>query len=1057
MALPKLAPTGQISAERRQLTMMFCDVVGSTALSEQLDPEDFFRIIRAYQDECTEQATRLGGHLARSFGDGLLFYFGFPHAHEDDPARAVRAALSIIADFTNRSFVVGRQERISLAVRVAVHTGEVVVGALREGDAWDQVEVFGTTANVAARLQQAASPNTVLIGTLTHDLVRGVFRCRYAGAHRIKGLTGAVKSWQVETEIDAESRFDQTRAAVLSPIVGREAEVSQLIELWDRATRGEGRLVQVSGEPGIGKSRLVRALREALDDRRHVTLFYQCSPLHTNTPLYPMIEQVRRASGLRPDDKPRAALKKLEAMFGLATDRAQIAVPYYATFLSIAKSAGYQPVDLSTPGQREKALEVFASLPVELSSRMPVLMIIEDAHWIDPTSLELLRRLRGHLPGKRVLVIVTYRPNVLALLEDEPHDALVTVGRLDRRDTESLISAVAGNAALPRYLIKRIVDRTDGVPLFVEEVTKAIVEAGHSQDTGVSVAPSGSLTTPSVPTTIHDSLMERLDRLGPAKQVVQVAAVIGRHFDFRTLQHLCAVPGAALHDALRSLEVAGLIRPRGEMAETGYSFKHAMVQEAAYGSILKNERAHLHQRVADQIRQRSKSRDSGELAELAYHCSKAGLIREATASWLEAGKRALLRSANKEAIAHLSEGLTLVSRLPPTTSRHRQEIELQSNLAMAYMALEGWAGPHVERAYQRALELSRAFGTSRQQSVALWGISQVKLVGTDLLRSMEYAREFIGLADAADDMGIKLMAHSASLTSNFFLGHLKTALRHAEFVLANYDPRRHRRLVEIYQHDPNLVALEYLGHIYWLLGRPQEAAACCRKARSQAEKLGHPFMRAFALILGSSDHLYERDFAAHLDCIQKGVRIAKENGITIYEVFGPLWATEALMARDASRGTVDRLADLIETLLKFDCYLQAPLYQILLAGAYNTIGDNAKARLLARSAEALMRRTKERWFAPEVYRIHGGLLLGGDAPDRRGAEGCFRRSLASARRMGAVGWELRTVIDLARLSIDEGDPKKAKGLLTRISRKYAAHESCADLRTARTLLNAVMM
>jgi predicted ATPase/class 3 adenylate cyclase len=1032
------------SAERRQLTIVFIDLADSTLLSERLDPEEFISVLHFYREICHERIERYGGQVARSFGDGMLAYFGLPHAHEDDAERAIHTALSILSTIRQSACALP-SGAVRLGVRIGVSTGVVVVGNRMTRPEYDQQEIFGTPAHIAARLQAIAPINTVVIGHPTYELVRGAFRCADLGAQLLKGVNDPVQMWRVDDVLFSESRFEKTRPDPLTPMIGRAVECRRLMELWEQSLRGRGQVAIISGEPGIGKSRLVKTFRAEIAAARKQTLYLQCSPLHVNTPFAPAIELIKRVANLRETDSAVEWIDKLRRTIGyLAADLASC-VGYYGAMLSIPATGDYVPADLSSQGARDRALDFMTEVTIALSRRVPVLVVFEDVQWIDPTSLELHERLVQRIASEQIMVIVTRRDDTKTPALSGPNIHAMPLARLEAAECEQMARTLAGDVPLPRTLLQRIAERTDGVPLFIEEVTRSARRVWEQY--------AGTTTerlAPSVPATIKDSLTERLDGLGGARQTAQIAAIFGRTFEFDALAAVSRLTRDRLDAALRKLVDDGLLRRYGEPPAAIYSFKHALLQEAAYESLLRDERRELHARAALWLA--AGARDSPQLSMLGYHFSRAGMTQEAVDALLAAGKSALNRSANKEAIATLREALDLVAKLPASEPRFQQEIELLSLLAMAYTALSGWSAPAVERCYGRALELCRAHGSLRQRSIVLWGVTVTKLVKCEFAKSLAYAHEFLDLAASAQDDEVALMAHAAALIANFFLGNLEAARRSVEFVCARYDGEAHGRLVQVYQHDPKIVALCYGGHIDWLLGFPQKAKARCEEARRLARQLGDPFMLALALILGSSDHLYERDLAANWACVQEGIAVARQHGLQMYEIFGPLWAAEAAVSRRPGKAQLDELAALVETLLQNHAYLQAPLYQIFLAEEYVRLGDIATARSLAEAAERLMAQTGERWFEPEIHRVRARLLHRDPNPDHDQAMRLYSRALESARELCALGWELRASIGLAEFLHEQGGTDDARKVLEGALRGLPAEETSADRRTATALL-----
>jgi len=1036
------------AAERRQLTIMFVDVVGSTTLSSGLDPEEFLAILRQYCSICDEQVRTYGGQVARVFGDGILAFFGVPRAHEDDPERAIHAAMSIIAALKDHEFTTSEAGPVRLAVRIAVNTGLVVVSN-REGNAASgQSQVFGNVAHVAARLQALASPNGIVIGRGTHDLLHGAFRCDYLGERKLAGVKDPIACWSVIGATAVQSRFERRRSAPLTPMVGRASEQAQLMQRWEECRDGSGCVVAISGDPGIGKSRLVHAFGLSLGRASSGMQNYQCSPFHVNTPLHPFIEQSRRWARIHDSDSPARALEKLRAHVSLATDDPDPALPYFAALLSIPAVDGFEPADLQSLRERERALETITSTTVSYARRGPLLFIVEDVQWIDPTSVEFLKHLVARTASEPIMVVITHRSGYSPdWLSGAPVHTLA-LSRLAAEDCERMVDAIVQHATLPKIVRTRIIEQTDRVPLFIEEFTRSVLDSGLLTRSGDRWVLTGIMPDSLVPATIQDSLMERLDRLGQAKHVAQVASVFGRRFQYDGLQSLTAMPDVQLMGAVAQLEAAGIIRRHGDPPQATFVFRHAMLHEAAYASLLREERRELHARAAAWLRHGGSMSETAEPAVLGHHYSRAGMPVDAVAAWLEAGTAALRRSALTEAVAHLRDALSLLSKLPAAPERYQSEIQIQICLAMAYTALAGWAQESVTKACTRVLELCDHHGTAGQKSIALWGVTIATLVAADLPKTFDHAQTFVALGEDTGDDAIALMAHAAALLANFYAGRFLDARASVDFICARYDARIHGNLVHLYQHDPRILALVYAGHIEWLLGRPRRGRACAEEARRLARRMGHPFMLAFSLIIGAADHYYEGDLTAQLALQREAIAVAQEHGLRLYDVFGPLWAIEAVAADDPRPETLEHLCKLASRLLHIDAGIGAPFYQIRIAREFDRIGVTARARELAASAEAIARRTDERWFEPELYRIQAELLTRGPTPDWNAAFELFERSLASAAVLQAPGWELRTAMSLARALVARGRGDEAPAVLARARRKFASDETSADLREA---------
>ena len=1038
-----------LAAERRQLTVVFIDIVDATSLSERLDPEEFISIVRAYRNVCNGHIRRYGGYIAQTVGDGLLAYFGLPRAREDDSECAVHAALAIAADMSERRY--SMIDSMHLKLRIAVNTGTVVVsGVIADSQ---QREVFGTPVHIAARLQNIAPPNGVVLGPATHDLVAKAFTCEYFGQHDLKGLAQPVTAWLVQGVAATESRFEKTRATPVLPMIGRNPERAKLAELWSEVTAGFGRIAVLSGEPGIGKSRIIQQFRVSLT---HVeTLHLQCSPLHTTAPLAPEIERLRRAAGFHQSESAAQMLTKLRKLLAIAIPNSDDAIRYYGALLSIPACDGFTPANLSSARERDRALETLKRVLLALSRIRPVLMIVEDVQWIDPTSIELFNRVCRDVDSVRIFIVITHRAESIPEWLKKSKVVAIPISKLSDEESEQLVRAVTAAQLLPGKFVRNIIERTDGVPLFIEEVSRAFVESltRQGQQDHVGTAPAELM----VPATIQDLLMGRLDSLGDYKRIAQVASIFGPQFEFDGLQFISGLSRDALQRGLDELVSFGTIRPRVRLSDTHFAFRHVMIQETAYASMLKEERRDLHARAAAWLNRFDARDESGQLALRGHHYSRAGMIAEAVTAYMAAGSAAMRRSAYKEVIANLSEGLRLAAMLEPSPQRSKLEIAFHSKIAMAHAALKGWWHPHVDEAYGRAVELCRHHGSVRDKSVVLWGLTMARLVSSQLGEALEYARELLALSGSSRSDETKLMADTSMLVVNFFLGNFLDARNYAQQVFQLYDPEVHRSLLQVYQHDPKIVSLVYAGHVEWLLGRPNCAMTYCQDARLAARELGHPFMLSYALILGSFDHIYQRNHAANLACVEEGLANAREHKLPLYEVFGPLWAIPAMSERDPSGAVLEKLRNLISTLVENKYYLQAPLYLTFLAAEYGRLGAVERGRDLARLAEDLMRQTGERWFEPEVYRVRANLLAQEPNADPVNALEYFQRALESAKVSRALGWEIRIASDLANFSATLGDVCNAIETLAATLERFSAKESSWDLKQAYSLLHKLRL
>jgi len=708
-------------AERRQLTVMFCDLVDSTELSQKLDPEDLREVNRAYQDACKVAIERYDGYVARYMGDGVLAYFGYPKAHEDDAERAIYGGLRVIESMAELNAAVGDKQGVDFGVRVGIATGPVVVGDLIGEGASQESAVVGETPNLAARLQGVASTNNVVIASSTHDLAGGRFEYEELGTHEVKGIAEPVRVWRVVAPSVAESRFEALHRAGVTPLVGREHEIGLLLERWEYAKEGDGQAMFLSGEPGIGKSRVSETLRERTASDEPIRLRYQCSPYHTNSALHPVIEQLERAARFESEDTAKTRLEKLESLISQATQEIDVIAPLFASLLSIPVEGRYPPLEMTPERQKEATLDALVSQMESLSQSRPVLLIFEDVHWADPTSIELLGLMVSRAQRVRVLVVITFRPEFSPPWTDHSHVTSLTLNRFSRSLATTMIDQVTDGKALPDEVRAQIIEKTDGVPLFVEELTKTVIESGLLKDSGSHYTLVGTLPTVAIPSTLHDSLMARLDRYAPVKEVAQTAAVIGREFSHELLAAVSPLAQNALRDALNQLVDAALIFPLGTPPSVRYVFKHALVQDAAYESLLKSKRRELHGLIAKALEDEFAESVETEPELLAHHYTEAAITEPALDYWLRAGQRAAERCAYVEASTHLQRGLALLETLPEGEPRIRKEIRFRVALGVPLLRGTGAASPEVAENYGRAQGLCEELGETEQLFPVLWG------------------------------------------------------------------------------------------------------------------------------------------------------------------------------------------------------------------------------------------------------------------------------------------------------------------------------------------------
>jgi class 3 adenylate cyclase/predicted ATPase len=1050
-ALVAIDKAAKDTAERRQVTVMFSDLVGSTALSARMDPEDLRAVISAYQKCVAEAVRRFGGFVAKYMGDGVLVYFGYPQAHEDDAERAVRAGLQLMAAVT------ALKSSVLLQTRVGIATGLVVVGDLIGSGEAQEHGIVGETPNLAARLQGIAEPNMVVIAEGTRRLLGNLFEFEDLGVKNLKGIAGPVLAWAALRASSVEGRFEALHTAGLTALVGREEELDLLLRRWSRAKRGEGQVVLLSGEAGIGKSRLTAALLERLSGEAHTRLRYFCSPQHTDSAFYPIIGQMERAAGLAHDDKPQAKLDKLDAVLAQTSTSTEDAA-LLVEMLSLPNDGRYPALELAPDQRRQRTLDALSMQLAKLARLQPALMIFEDAHWVDPTSLEVFGRIVDRIKTLPVLLILTFRPEFDAPWVGQSHVTSMTLNRLGEREAAAIIARLVGNKALPADVLAEIVERTDGIPLFVEEMTKAVLEAeseGAARRT-VAAVPSPGLA---VPASLHASLMARLDRLGPAKEVAQMGSAIGREFSHALLTSVARKSEAELGSALGRLVQAGLLSRQGMPPQASYLFKHALVQDAAYGTLLREPRRALHARIAEALESQFAETAESRPEILAHHCTEAGLIEKAAGLWGKAGQRSLDRSALAEAAAQFTLALEQIATLPGTPALRREQIKLQVALITPLIHLKGHAAAETKAAAEQArllIEQAEALGETLEDPLllfsvlfAFWVASGVAFNG-DVMR--ELAAQFLALAEKHGATVPLIVGHRVMGTSLLYTGEIAAGRGHLDQAIALYDPAEHRPLATRLAQDAGVAALSYRSWALWLLGYPDAAQRDTNDALKEAREMGQAAELTTALNRIAISNTIFCNYVAATARAQEVVALAEEKG-------SPFWRALGMMSEGSVLALTGRASDAIEMLIsgiaahrKTAATLFLPFYLPHLARAHAELGQFEEAWRCIGEAITLVETTKEKWCEAEVHRLAGEIALKSPEPDATKAQAYFERALAVARQQQAKSWELRAAMSLARLWRDQGNRQQARELLAPVYDWFTEGFDTLDLREAKALL-----
>ncbi len=1054
-----LAERRSPDAERRQLTVLFCDLVDSTVLASQLDPEDWREVVQGYQSTCAAVIQRYDGHIAQYLGDGLLVYFGYPQAHEDDAQRAVRAGLGMVEAMGQLNTRLGQERGVQLAVRLGIHTGLVVVGEVGEGPRHEPL-ALGETPNLAARLQGIAAPNTLVISTTTFQLLGGFFACQSIGMYLVKGFAEPIAVYQVLSERTARSRLEAAGSTGLTPLVGREPEMALLRERWAQVKEGIGQVVLLSGEAGIGKSRLVQVLKEHVATVPQARLMpCQCSPYYQNSTLYPMIELLERVVlQFDREESPQQKLGKLEGFlvqYGLPLAEA---MPLLAALLSLPLGDAYAPLTLSSEQQKQQTLQALLTILLRIAAQQPMLLVMEDLHWVDPSTLEFLSLLVDQGPTTCILALLTFRPDFRPPWTGRSHLTQVTLNRLPRGQAVEMTSLVARGKALPTEVVAQVVVKTDGVPLFVEELTKMVLESGLLQERAERYELTGPLPPLAIPTTLHDSLMARLDRLATVKSLAQLGATLGREFSYELLQAVSPWDEKSLHRGLHQLVAAEFLYQQGLPPQATYRFKHALIQDAAYQSLLRSTRQQYHQRIAQVVEARFPDLCETQPEWMAHHYTEAGLSIEAVPYWHRAGQRAHERSAHREAISHLTKGLALLHTLPDFPAQTPHELTLQLALGRALMAVKGFATPEVVQAYARAQELCREVGEGSQLSEALRGLCTFYQERGELPTARDLAEQLLRLAQRGQDPALLLWAHNTLGYTVHLMGEFPLARAHLEQSLALYDPQKHRAYGFVF--DPGVDSLCTLAHVLQLLGYPDQALTRSQEALNLARELAHPFSLSVALRAAASIHRRRGELPAAQALQAEGLALCREQGFAQEAAQGMLlhgW--DVVMQRRAAEG-ITQMRQGLDAVRGTGAESDRLWMLSLLAAACRHAGQVDEGLNVVAEALTLVHHIGKHLDASGLYRLKGDLLLQGSGHalpsggQRREseAEACFRQALEIARRQEAKSLELRAAMSLSHLWQQQGKRAEARELLAPIYSWFTEGFDTADLQEAKVRL-----
>lgn len=1030
---------------------MFVDLVGSTALSSRLDPEDLRGVIRAYQREVVAKVARYGGHIAQYLGDGVLAYFGYPIAHEDEAERAARAALAVLDAVAGLKVPSGDV----LAARIGIATGLVVVGDLLGDGTAKEHPAIGETPNLAARLQGIAERGQVVVSARTHDLIKHVFQLQNLGPQNLKGIALPLTAYAVGRERPVQSRFDAHSSGPLGAMVGRDAELALLLERWRNAAAGEGQLVVITGDAGIGKSRIVRALQDALAGELHVRVTFQCSPYHADSAMFPLIQQLTRVAGLEPGNGIDARLDRLEALLGGIAAAGVEDVALIAALLGIDSSQRYGPLNLTPEEQRQRTFDTLINQSILLARKRPVLVVIEDAHWIDPTTLELIELSVEHLASSPVLILITARPDFQHNFGERRDVGQIVLNRLGRTQIAAVVSRVAGGKALPEGLMREIAAKTDGVPLFAEELTRTMLESGVLQETEDAFIVDESRPRLAVPESLHDSLMARLDRLQPVKAVAQTAACIGRDFDYPLLAAILPLDEQALRDALSRLAQSELIFCRGTPPQAHYTFKHALVRDAAYESLLKSARQEIHGRLTAAL-------DTAPDAPpdlLAYHATQAGLTEKAIDCWRKAAEQAVAIPAYNEAIAHLNQAIRLAEQMGESPPWLERRLHLLLALGQASIPLRGYAHEHTVSAFTRAQQLSDTMKDAPHRnaiSYAVWGAQHSR---GEHDKSLDTARNMEAWAEKDGNAGHMLTALRSLAVSQMMTGTPVSAWESFEkamrlFGSASQRSREKRVAVaQRYAADPEIASQFYVALTAWSLGRIAESHRLVADALAAARAMEHAHTLGRALAHASIHAVICQDAGQALAMSAETIEFAEKHDLAVWKGYGLILKAFALALTGDAAGSDPVMQSGFSYMVRTQTRVMVPMHHALHARTLATLGRFEEAGRHAEVARNELRSGSERYFWPECQRLLGDYLrlCPGSGPAE--VEAAYEHALKLAREQQAKSWELYAALSLARHWFEQGERQKAVGLLGPVHAGFAEGRDLRAFKDAAALLH----
>ncbi|MGA2895335.1 MAG: adenylate/guanylate cyclase domain-containing protein [Xanthobacteraceae bacterium] len=1037
--------------ELRQITVMFCDLVGSTQLSEQLDPEDLQLLIDAYRQGCGAAIRRYGGQVASYAGDGVMAFFGWPRAHEDAAVRALHAGLETL------SAVTAIPGPVRLSSRVGICTGRVVVGQIGRGGPGETLEAVGETPNIAARLQTLAEPNTLVVSESTQRLTAAAFDFQDLGLKDLKGITNPLRTYRVLVAKPTGTRFEAAHASSLTQFIGRSSELNLLLDRWQKAKEGDGQVILLSGIPGVGKSRLVYELKANMRDEPHLLWSFQCSPYHSQSAFFPVIEQIERAVEFKASDSDADKFAKLEAYFpGSADDDVEPAL-LIAHLLSIEVKNRNDLSRLSPQQIKNRTISKLIEMLLTFSVQRPMLCIFEDAHWIDPSTLELLELAISRIDRAHILLVVSHRPEFRRTWPSGANVTELSLTRLSRGEVTRMIKDLLKNANMPQQIFDQIIDKADGLPLFIEELTSGTVRVPAQRKPGDNeFRQSAQPAALKVPETLHDALMERLDRVvRGGRSVAQIAAVIGREFSYDLLALSSRIDEKDLRSALALLEEADIISRLEVSPAVRFAFKHVLLRDAVYDSLLRGKRRETHADIAAVLEQHFAELVENQPEILAYHYSEAGNIPAAIHWWRKSGGRALANSANVEAISHYRNALRLLSGMPDTAERSKEEIEIQLALGIPLIAVSGYAAAETREAFERALTLCVKLGNPPEYFQALFGLWGHAWMGGKNDQALAMAHEFMTRAQALANRDLLMMAHRIMGSTLLTVGEFSSSRLHFEETIGLSDSASRRPLSSLYMVEPQVASLLLLSWDLWFLGYPDQSLARVSQALALAQDLAQPYSIAFAHYMSSVVHLLRGDATAALKSAEQSLEISKEQRFSLYVLLSGMSRGRALAELGRARDARIAIERHIDEARQKGVGFMLPMMCSWLADVHAESDDYETALSIVEQTLADLNDATGRSWEAELHRQRAHFVLARDAAKVAEAESDLKSAIDVARRQSAKSLELRASTDLATLWRAQDRPDEARDLIEPIYRWFKEGTATADLKRAQDARSAL--